>query len=154
MREFLLKRRDPEFKKSKRDDLFSMETGILKQKGRVHFRMGQCINAEIEKLEGDDRAEVVRLACSVLDRAIHCGYRIFPCNYIAFDKVNHTDEYSAEYSSDDVAAFEKYIENQLDRVEADDVTPEEREFMRATMLSMYANPLKNQRAALDCKSVF
>lgn len=152
--EFLLKRRNPEFKKSKRDDLFSMETGILKQKGRVHFRMGPCINEQLQALPGDDRAEVVRLACSVLDRAIHCGYRIFPCNYIAYDKVHGTDEYRAEYTDTDVASFEQYIDSQLDKVEISDVTPEEREFMRSTMLSMYANPLRNQRDALDCKSAF
>ena len=47
-REFLLKRRDPNYKKSQRDDLFSMETGILNYKGRVHMRIGNCINSELE----------------------------------------------------------------------------------------------------------
>lgn len=153
VREFVLKRRDPDYKKTKRDDLFSMETGILKQKGRVHFRMGKCINAELERV-GDTRAEAVRLVCNVLDRAIHSGYRIFPCNYIAFDKVHNTDEYADQYTRADVEAFESYIEKQLDKVEVDDITPEERDFMRASMLSMYANPLKNQRAALDSNSSF
>ena len=31
-REYLLRHRDPEFKKSKRDDLFSMETGLMQYK--------------------------------------------------------------------------------------------------------------------------
>ena len=91
----------------------------------------------------------MRLVCNVLDRAIHSGYRIFPCNYIAFDKVHHTDEYAAQYTQADVEAFEEYIEKQLDKVEVENITPEEHAFMRETMLSMYANPLKNQRAALD-----
>ena len=34
-REFLLKAKDPDFKKTKRDDLFSMETGLLQNKGRA-----------------------------------------------------------------------------------------------------------------------
>ena len=42
VREFLLRRRNPDFKKSQRDDLFSMETGILRHKGRVHFHIGCC----------------------------------------------------------------------------------------------------------------
>lgn len=153
VREFLLKRRCPDYKKTKRDDLFSMETGILKQKGRVHFRMGQCINAELERV-GDTRAEAVRLVCNVIDRAIHCGYRIFPCNYIAFDKVHGTGEYASEYSDEDVASFEKYIAAQLEKVEEDNITPEEHEFMYRTMLQMYANPLKNQRTALNSSSAF
>ena len=43
-KEFLLKSKDPNFKKSQRDDLFSMETGLLQYKGRVHFTFTKCIN--------------------------------------------------------------------------------------------------------------
>lgn len=153
VREFLLKRRDPEYKKTKRDDLFSMETGILKQKGRVHFRLGSCINKELAAVEGEGRPEVVHAACAVLDHAIHCGYRIFPCNYIAYDEVNGGSEYAAEYTPGDVRAFDEYIAGQLAKVDVEDITDEEMAFMRRTMLLMYANPLKNQRAALGCESV-
>ncbi|MDE7510460.1 MAG: 1-acyl-sn-glycerol-3-phosphate acyltransferase, partial [Muribaculaceae bacterium] len=38
-REFLMRRRNPDFKKSQRDDLFSMETGLLQFKGKVHFQL-------------------------------------------------------------------------------------------------------------------
>ena len=37
--EFLLKRDNPDFKKSQRDDLHSMEIGLLGFKGRVHFQI-------------------------------------------------------------------------------------------------------------------
>ena len=43
-REFLLRKRDPEFKKSQRDDLFSMETGLLQQKGHVHLSLTEPMN--------------------------------------------------------------------------------------------------------------
>lgn len=151
VREFLLRRRDPEYKKTQRDDLFSMETGILKQKGRVHFRLGSCINPELARVQGEGRPEVVHAACEVLDRAIHCGYRIFPCNYIAYDEVNGTSEYASEYTRDDVRAFDDYIAGQIAKVDVDNITDDERTFMRHTMLLMYANPLKNQREALSAK---
>ena len=146
-REFLLKRRDPDFKKSQRDDLFSMETGILKYKGRIHFRIGRCINAELEKSEGESRLEVVRETCRLIDRAIHCGYKIFPCNYIAYDEAEGSDQFADCYTREDVDQFNNYINRQLDRVDIPDVTAEEREYMRAMMLGMYANPLRNQLAA-------
>ena len=152
VREFLLRRRDPDFKKSQRDDLFSMETGLLGKKGRVHFHLGRCINSEIDEWTGS-RAEIVRGVCEIIDRNIHCGYRIFPCNYIAYDKVHPTDEYRAGSTDAEVEAFNKYVETQLDKVDEPDITAEEREFMRHTMLSMYANPLKNQRTALACKQL-
>lgn len=151
VREFLLRRRDPSFKKSQRDDLFSMETGILKQKGRVHFHVGECINKELARCDCDKRAEVVRLTCDLIDRSIHCGYRIFPCNYIAFDEIEETERYKDNYNAEDLEAFNSYIEHQLAKVDVPDITPEERTFMRRMMLTMYANPLRNQLAAIECR---
>ena len=49
-REFLLRRRNPDFKKSQRDDLFSMETGLLQFKGRVHFQMTPRINNKLDEI--------------------------------------------------------------------------------------------------------
>lgn len=149
-REFLLKRRDPEYKKTQRDDLFSMETGLLRNKGRVHFRLGRCVNDLLEQITTTDRSEIAHEVCSVIDKAIHCGYRIYPCNYIAYDKINNTDRFADHYTQADVDSFENYVNAQLDKVELDDVTPEEREYMYSMMLTMYANPLKNQLAAVGC----
>lgn len=143
-REFLLKRRDPLFKKSQRDDLFSMETGLVKSKGRVMFRIGKCINDELALYSSDNRTEVIRHVCSLIDRSIHSGYEIYPCNYISYDEVNHTSRFASYYNQEDVDNFDRYIEGQLDKVDIPDVTPEEREYMRNMMLTMYANPLKNK----------
>lgn len=147
VREFLMRRRDPGFKKSQRDDLFSMETGLLSNKGRVNFTIGRCINGELASFESTDRAEIIHHTCALIDRAIHLGYRIYPCNYIAYDKIHDTKRFAGHYTDEDVSSFESYVEHQLDRVEADDVTVEERDFMRRMMLTMYANPLANQLAA-------
>ena len=148
-REFLMRRRDPEFHKSKRDDLFSMETGILKHKGRVTFRVGECISPMLAEFESTNRSEALRRACALRDRAIHCGYEIYPCNYIAYDEVSGTRDFADKYDSADVADFDRYIHRQLDKVEAPDITNEEREYMRTMMLQMYANPLKNKLSALN-----
>ncbi len=150
-REFLLKRRDPDFKKSKRDDLFSMETGILKHKGHIHFRIGRCINSELMAYDGgEDRTHVVHEACRIIDRTIHSGYHIYPCNYIAYDEVNLCNRFADHYRAADVERFDNYINAQLDKVDIDNVSAEEREYMRHMMLTMYANPLKNQLAAGEC----
>ncbi len=147
VREFLMKRRDPEFKKSQRDDLFSMETGLLSNKGRVHFQIGECINAELADFQSTDRTEVIRKVCNLIDRAIHRGYKIYPCNYIAYDEINDTGRFAEYYTDEDERKFDEYIDAQLDRVDAENVTPEEREYMRRMLLTMYANPLANQIAA-------
>lgn len=147
VREFLLRRRDPNFRKSQRDDLFSMETGIMKYKGRVHMRIGRCINPELERYEGSARLDVVRETCRIIDRTIHCGYRLFPCNYIAYDEVHSSSRFTDRYTAADVEQFNTYLDGQLARVDVPDITPEEHEYMRSMILTMYANPLKNQLAA-------
>lgn len=147
-REFLAKKRDPEFKKSQRDDLLSMETGILQFKGRVHFAVGECINHYLqEMLTLTDKVEIVRRTCAIIDREIHLGYHIFPNNYIAFDRVNGTSSFASEYTHDDEARFDEYLTRQLNKVDLPDITPDEREFMRTRILEMYANPLRNRLAA-------
>lgn len=146
--EYLCRRRDPEFKKSERDDLFSMETGILGYKGHIHFNIGSCINPELEKLRDiTDKNELIHRVAEIIDLTIHRGYRIYPCNYIAYDYVEGGDRFSANYTDEDTERFNQYIERQLDKVELTDVTGEERLYMRQMMLSMYANPLRNKLEA-------
>lgn len=146
-REFLLKRRDPQFKKTQRDDLFSMETGLLRSKGKVMFRIDKCINTELEKFESDNRTEVIRHVCRLIDRSIHTGYEIYPGNYISYDKIYSTDRFASHYNESDVENFDRYLNTQLDKVDVPDITHDEREFMLHMMLTMYANPLKNKLAS-------
>lgn len=150
-REFLLKRLDPEFKKSKQDDLLSMETGILQPKGRVHFQLGACINPVLDSLPEDmPKVDAVKAVCHAIDCTIHSGYTIYPINYVAFDHVHHTSRFADQYTDADLHSVENYIESQLDKVDLPDVSVLDREFMREMMYTMYANPLRNKLAATKC----
>lgn len=144
-REFLLKRNNPEFKKSQRDDLFSMETGLLQYKGRVHFSIGKCINAGLEEVgECEDKNEVLNRVCNLIDHSIHSGYRIYPINYIAYDELNGTNEYAGNYTPQEAADFNVYMDGQLSKVDLPDLTDDDTAYMRRMMLTMYANPLHNK----------
>lgn len=147
--EFLARRRDPDFKKSQHDDLKSMETGLLKYKGRVHFAICKEINPGLEPLrESSDKVEIIRAACSLIDREIHTGYKIYPINYYAYDRVEASSRFTDKYTESQAREYDVYFDGQLDKVRLADVTPGEREFMRQSMLRMYANPLRNQLEAL------
>lgn len=146
--EFLQKNRDPEFKKSSRDDLHSMEIGLLGYKGRVHFHLTPCINAQLDELSSiTDKNELFPKICEVMDRQIHLGYRIYPANYISYDRVYGSTEFASNYTAEDVAAFDEYLDRQLAKVDIADVTEEEMQFMRSMMLKMYSNPLRNKLKA-------
>lgn len=146
--EFLRRRRDPDFKKSSSDDLHSMEIGLIGHKGHVHFRLSPCINSSLEQLrEITDKNELFPRIGHILDSAIHSGYRIYPSNYISYDRINSTDRFAHCYTLEQVAEFDSYLDRQLDKVKVPDITPEERDFMRTMMLRMYANPLRNKLVA-------
>ena len=149
-REFLARKRDPEFKKSQRDDLFSMETGILQYKGRVNYTFCPCINSRLEALEGvTDRVEMVRYICDIIDSEIHKNYCIYPANYIAYDIVHQTQRFASEYSPAEVTAFTNYVEKQLNKVDLPNITPDDRNYMFEQIMLMYANPLRNKLAAIE-----
>lgn len=139
--EFQLKRDNPEYHKTQRDDLLSMETGILGQKGRVHFTISKLINDQLDQLDpAMDRNELFAAVASIIDKEIYRHYRFYPNNYIAYDLLNGTRRFSDHYGLKDKKAFEEYLQKQLDKI----VIPNNDEnFLRKKILEMYANPLKN-----------
>lgn len=148
-REFLLKRRDPDFKKSQRDDLFSMETGLLQYKGRVHFQLTPRINSKLDQI-GDfsDKNKAAKHVGCLIDQAIHRSYEIFEINYVAFDLLHETNRFARKYTAEKKEEIIAYFNKQLDKVDLKDITPEEREYMWQMMLTMYANPLRNKLRSL------
>ena len=149
VREFLMKRRNPDFKKSQRDDLFSMETGLLQFKGRVHFQLTPRINSKLDQI-GDfsDKNHAAKHVGCLIDQAIHRSYEIFEINYVAFDLLHNTDRFARKYTPEKREETIAYFNRQLDKVDVVDITPEEREYMWQMMLTMYANPLRNKLRSL------
>ncbi len=148
-REYLLSHRDPSFKKTQHDDLFAMETGLMGFKGKVHVSFSSCLSDMILSLNdhGTDKSEVIDRVCHSIDCGIHGGYKIFPINYVAYDTAFDSDMYTDRYTPDEAEEVRNYIEGQLDKVDVEDITPQERNFMRTYMYTMYANPLRNKLLA-------
>jgi hypothetical protein len=142
--EFLQKRDNPDFLKSKRDDLLNMETGILNNKGRVHFTIGSPVNPQLSQLDRDiDKNELYSLIATIIDKEIYKHYRFYPCNYVAYDMLTNTGRFSSNYGLKDKKQFETYLQGQLDKI----VCPNKDEaFLRTKILEMYTNPLKNHLA--------
>lgn len=145
--EFQLKRDNPEYHKTQRDDLLNMETGILNNKGRVHFTISQLINDQLDQLDLNmDRNELFVVVASIIDKEIYRHYRFYPNNYVAYDLLSGTRRFSDHYGLKDKKAFEEYLQKQLDKI----VIPNKDEnFLRKKILEMYANPLKNFLALND-----
>ncbi len=145
VREFILRRRSPDFKKTQRDDLFSMETGLLQFKGRVHFQLTPRINTKLEQIgEFPDTNTSAKYAGCIIDQAIHRSYEIFPINYVAFDMLTRSSRFESRYTPEEKQTVLDYFESQLAKIDLADITDEERGYMMEMMLTMYSNPLRNK----------
>ena len=122
--EMQLKRDNPDWRKSKRDDILSMKTGLLGWKGRIIFRMTPSINHWIDMHEEELRRmphneQAVALA-EQIDRQIHANYEIY----------------------DRGTEFEDYITTQIAKI---DIPNKDEHFLRDRIIEMYNNPIRNYK---------
>jgi 1-acyl-sn-glycerol-3-phosphate acyltransferase len=141
--EFQHKRDNPDYVKTQDDDLQQMGIGLRGRKGRVHFAFGQPINNELDVLKDiQNKNEKFEFLAGLIDTHVHENYHWWPGNWVAWDMLNKTDEYANLYSEEEKKIFLQYIEEHLDRIKGD------RDFLRKTLLEMYANPVVNKRELL------
>ncbi len=143
--EFQLRRDVEGYKKTTKDDLLNMKTGLFGYKGRVHFQVAGSINEELVKLDPAlPKPELFSRISALIDRKIHANYRLYPGNYVAHDLLSGNSSFTSYYTNDDKQRFESYIAKQLERIE---IPHKDLTFLREKMLLMYANPLTNYLAA-------
>lgn len=144
-REFQLKRDVEGWKKTKADDVLSMQTGIVGRKGRIHYHCAPCIDGWLATLDPDmPKADFYAAVARHIDRGIHSGYRLYPCNYAAADMLAGGKDFASRYTDADRDAFCRYLDGQMARI---DLPDKDEEFLRGRMLTMYANPVFNKMAA-------
>lgn len=144
--ELLQKCKNPEWKKTPQDDLVSMKTGIMGYKGIINYAFTPCINDELDNIDPSlDKSSILQQVAQIIDQHIHSNYRIYKVNYIAYDILNKSNRYEQEYTANEVAQFEEYLQKQILRVGTFDEA--DTQFMHEKMLIMYANPLINKIAA-------
>ena len=129
-REMQLVRDNPNWKKSRRDDLISMKVGIEGQKGRVVYRLTPSINPEIDKLIAEQpevlqlpRNEQIQLVGNIIDKHIHQAYEIYERG----------------------EKFEQYLQGQLQKI---NLPNKDEVFLMQKMHEMYAKPVENHNKAI------
>jgi hypothetical protein len=141
-KEFQLKRDDPEFKKSRLDDLVNMQTGLFEFKGNIHFKIGKPINPQLQKLDNSlNRNKLATQISQLIDNEIFLNYQFYPINYIAYDRLWGKDFFKGKYTSGDEKIFDAYLQKQLEKI---DLPDKDIPFLTEKILEMYANPVKNQ----------
>lgn len=145
--EFQLRRDVPGWKKTALDDVNSMRTGIMGYKGEVHYHCAPCIDGFLDNLSPDiPKTKVFDVIAEHIDKEIFRNYRLYPSNYIALDMLEGNEAHAGRYTADDKAAFEKYLQGQIAKI---DIPNKDEAFLRERMLTMYANPARNSLAVTD-----
>ena len=140
--EFQLKRDVEGWKKTKADDVLSMQTGIMGYKGRIHYHCAPCIDDFLASIPEDTpKTDIFRIIAEHIDKGIHANYRLFPNNYIAVDILEGGNRMAEHYTPEDKATFEKYLAVQLGKIT---IPNKDEAFLKECMLKMYANPAVNQ----------
>lgn len=143
--EFQMKRDNPDYVKTRENDLLNMKTGIFGHKGRVHLQTAACIDSQIEALDKSlPRNTLLDSIAGIIDRGIHSCYRIYPGNRIALDILKNDNTQARYYTKEDRATFEGYMEGQLSKIT---LKNPDMDFLRTKFLEMYANPLINHLKA-------
>ena len=129
-REMQLRRDNPHWHKSKRDDVESMQTGIQGYKGNVVYRLTPSINPEIDAMLAQHpeyrtlpHSEQIQHVCDIIDRHIHLGYEIYNRG----------------------TKFDAYIESRLALI---DIPNKDEAFLRDKLMEMYNNPVINHQSAI------
>ena len=145
--EFQLKRDNPDYVKSEQADLDNMKTGIFGFKGHLHYQVSAPIDNEIAALDSAvPRNQFLDQVAQIIDRHIFEGYRIYPCNRIALDMLRGDNAEAGNYTPEQKQAFQTYLEGQLAKI---DIPNPDWDFLRERILTMYANPLINQKSVSE-----
>ena len=144
-KEFQQKRDYAEWKKGPTDDLVSMQMGIFGYKGHVHYHAAPCLDEYLDSLDPDmPKQDIYNKVAAYIDQQIHRNYRLYPGNYVALDMLEETEAYTDQYTAEDKAKFEKYIQGQLAKI---DLPNKDEAYLKERLLTMYANPVRNNLAA-------
>lgn len=139
--EFQQKRDNPDFKKSREDDLKNMQTGIFGYKGQVHYQVAPCINEWIDEMSTLPKGEFFSAVAQRMDADIFRNYRLYPGNYVAADLLESSTRFASHYTEEQKQQFEKYVQSRIALVE---LPNPDTAYLRERILEMYANPVLNQ----------
>jgi len=123
--------------KEKNEDFMTLLSGIMGQKKRIHIHVGDILDQELDaiKSEFDNSNKQIQALAQAIDASILASYKLWPTNYIAYDILNKTCEYSNMYTENEKSLFERRLEMRID---------ENNPLQVQGFLSMYANPVLNK----------
>ncbi|MBQ8722194.1 MAG: 1-acyl-sn-glycerol-3-phosphate acyltransferase [Paludibacteraceae bacterium] len=145
--EFQLKRDNADYKKTKADDVLSMQTGIMGWKGRVYYAFTESINPKLDEIaqSGMNKKDQAAAVCALCDHQIHAAYQLYPINRWAYEQLTGDTKYANVDTAEERAMAEKYLRGQLAKI---NIPNKDEEYLWHKLLEMYANPFINAQCII------
>ncbi len=128
--------------KEKNEDFTTLLSGIMGQKKHIHIHVGKVLDSELEVIatEFENSNKQIQALALTIDESILKSYKLWPTNYIAYDILNETNEYSHLYSESEKSLFERRLDMRIDNSNPIELQ---------SFLAMYANPVVNKMKFSD-----
>jgi len=137
MPQLLAQAKDEVYVKDKNEDFITLLSGIIGQKKRIHIHVGDVLDKELDTVmnENNNTNKQIQAVAQLIDDSILQSYQLWPTNYIAFDVLNETNQFTKFYTDKEKQLFERRLEL---RINAENTT------LKDGFLAMYANPVVNK----------
>ncbi len=139
--ELLANLNNEKYIKGENEDFNTLYNGLIGQKKRIHIHAGNLLSEELDIIsEIRNPNQQTKTLAQLIDRQIVGNYKLWSTNYIAYDMLHTTSQYSNEYTAAEKEVFENRMSKKID---INDPQSVER------FLSMYANPVANKMLVLE-----
>jgi 1-acyl-sn-glycerol-3-phosphate acyltransferase len=136
-KELYVESQGKEYLKSEKEDVESMQIGIVEPKGKGHVHFGSPIDVELDAISGEDRKEVISVLVENIDYQIQKNYRLWPSNLIANELLGFESKKEPDFEKDK-EIFVTRMNTMLKGVEGDS------DELRKIFLAIYQQPLLNK----------
>lgn len=137
MPQLMAQSRNELYIKNKNEDFNTMLSGVLGQKKRIHLHAGDVLNLQLDQINtnSDAKNKQLQSIAQLIDSSIIKNYKLWPTNYIAYDLLHETCQFSSHYTVAEKMLFQRRLEMRINVADAE---------LRQSFLAMYANPVINK----------
>lgn len=136
----LYESRNAKYIKKPGEDLNSILTGIVQQKGRVHIAFCEPLSRQdLLAFDSCTNNEYHKRVAALIDERIVGAYQLTPNNYIAHDLLYGRQTYSCYYTTEEKNAFLSYLGK------LNDFEISEPDVLKDIFLGIYANPVDGKK---------
>jgi hypothetical protein len=108
----------------------------------MHLGIGNTVSTELlEQADECEKSKKYAQLAVLIDQEIYRNYKLWKTNYMAYDLLMKSQEYTDHYSKEDMEQFTGYMNETIESV-----SEGPRRDIESLFLRLYANPVINKKS--------